>query len=210
MSDLDLSLPLRTRGRPQVPVECEIVGELTAEHISRLGETRGVQSTSLKSIRDSHHKVARLVAQGLSGIEISMMTGYSQSRISILKGDPAFNELCEFYRGQVAQLEYDSMAESIAKSTLARNLALDKMVDLLEEDKVDLEGALDIYKITADRTGMGPSTKSTNLNVNIDLADRIAAGRRRVSQLGATGSQPGAAPISAVQLEPPRNDEVVE
>jgi hypothetical protein len=190
-----------------VPVECEIVGELTETDIGRLGETRGVQSTSLKSIRDSHHRVARLVAQGLSGAEIGMMTGYSQSRISILKGDPAFNELCEFYRGQVAQLEHDALAEAIAKSSLARNLALDKMVDLLEEDKVDLEGALDIYKVTADRTGMGPATKSTNLNVNVDLADRIAAGRRRVSQLGAAGPQPEAAPTSAVQLEPPRKTE---
>lgn len=204
MSDLDLTLPLRTRGRPALPVECEIVRELTPEDLGKLGQSRGVVPTSLKKLRDSHHTIARLISTGLTDSEVCAITGYSASRISILKGDPAFAELIALYRSEVAVLEYDAMASSIAKASLLRELSLDRMIEAIEDDTATIDDAKDFFKLTADRTGMGPATKSTNLNVNVDMADRVAAGRKRVAQLGAATGQPlpGAAPSSAVQAEP--------
>lgn len=52
---------------------------------------------ALKSIRHSHHRLAQLVAEGKPGVEIAFTTGYSQSYISNLQGDPAFEELVAYY-----------------------------------------------------------------------------------------------------------------
>lgn len=54
----------------------------------------------VKSIRASHHKLAQLIAGGSPGAEISLLTGYSQSYISTLQGDPAFEELVAYYATQ--------------------------------------------------------------------------------------------------------------
>ncbi len=51
----------------------------------------------IKSIRASHHKLAQLIAEGKAGTEISLLTGYSQSYLSTIQGDPAFEELVNYY-----------------------------------------------------------------------------------------------------------------
>ena len=38
---------------------------------------------------------------------------------------------------------------------------------------------LDIVKMGADRTGHGPQTTATNLNVNVDIAAKLEAARKR-------------------------------
>ena len=52
---------------------------------------------SIKKIRDSHHALARTLASGISNIDASRITGFDQTYISIMKADPAFQELLSFY-----------------------------------------------------------------------------------------------------------------
>jgi len=67
----------------------------------------GSQTPTVLELRHGHHTIARLLADGTKQVEISAITGYSQSRISILKGDPAFQELIEYYRTQKEAIYLD-------------------------------------------------------------------------------------------------------
>lgn len=62
----------------------------------------------VKSIRASHHKLAQLIAEGKAGTEISLVTGYSQSYVSTLQGDPAFEELVVYYSAQREEIFIDA------------------------------------------------------------------------------------------------------
>ena len=49
----------------------------------------------------------------------------------------------------------------------------------LDPEKVSTDQLLDTIKLTADRTGNGP--KQTNVNVNVNLGDRMKAARERAA-----------------------------
>jgi hypothetical protein len=70
-------------------------------------EVVGSQTPTVLELRHGHHTIARLLADGTKQVEISAITGYSQSRISILKGDPAFQELIEYYKTQKEAIYLD-------------------------------------------------------------------------------------------------------
>ena len=72
-----------------------------------------VQTPTIKKLRDTHHTLARLMAEGKKGVEICALTGYSQSRLSILKNDPAFAELVEFYRANTLA-QYEGLHQRLA------------------------------------------------------------------------------------------------
>lgn len=63
---------------------------------------------AIKSLKHSHHKLARMLAEGNNGTLCSAVTGYSPSRISILAKDPAFAELVTYYKSQVQDIFVDA------------------------------------------------------------------------------------------------------
>lgn len=205
MSDLDF----RIQGRAAKPVECEIVRELTGVDLALLDAPRESKPSSIKKLRDAHHNIARLLAQGLGTTEVAEHTGYSISRVSILQADPAFIELVAFYRKHVAEVAEEVLTDATVKMTTVRNEIIEELHDRLSEapETIPTDTLLDALKVTADRTGMGPMSKSLNAHVHVDLADRIAAGRRRVAQLGASPAPAEEQKPVAVQVAPPRDGE---
>lgn len=93
------------------PLELEVVRELTSDDLPVLQAPApmGTSVPSIKAIRASHHRLAELVAKGTSGVEISAITGYSQSYISNIQRSPAFAELVDYYSTQCEQLYVDAM-----------------------------------------------------------------------------------------------------
>lgn len=85
---------------------------------------------TLAKLRNTHHALARLLAQGVHNNEISAITGYTPSRISTLKGDPAFAELVAYYASQVKEVFVD-VASRIAAVGLT---ALEEIADRLDEE----------------------------------------------------------------------------
>ena len=81
-------------------------------------------------LRNTHHALARLIAQGVENNEISAITGYTPSRISTLKNDPAFAELVAYYSSQVKEVFVD-VASRIAAVGLT---ALEELQDRLEDE----------------------------------------------------------------------------
>lgn len=170
-------------GRPAKAVSVEVVRELTQADLMLVG-TGPTRPTTLKKLRDSHHAVARLIAEGKTNAEIGTETGYGQSRISTLKGDPAFQELIASYRKDVDAAKSVAFAGTLEKMSTIHNDFLDELQDRLDTqpETMSTDTILDAVKLLADRTGFGAQSRTMNVNVNVDLAERIALGRQRAAR----------------------------
>lgn len=173
----DLGFDIHLAGRAPKAVSAEVVRELRESDLALLATERGIQPTHVQRITSRHHALARCLASGMSATEAGLVTGYTGSRISVLRGDPAFEELISHYTSVKSETVAD-LQERMAQ------LALDAtavMADRLEEtpEVFDNDQLHDLVKLTADRTGHGP--KSTTVNVNVNLGDRLRAARERAA-----------------------------
>jgi hypothetical protein len=100
-------------GHPLGRVPFTLEGELSAGDLEEMLATPKPGTPAIKNLRNQHHALARLLAEGRNGVECSEITGYSPSRISILQGDPTFADLVQYYRGQVSE-RYLNVHERLA------------------------------------------------------------------------------------------------
>jgi hypothetical protein len=176
--DLDLDIAASLIGRKTAPVRGEVLRELTEADLALLATERGIQPSHIARLSERHHALARCLASGLSVADACAITGYTPSRVSILKGDPSFEELIAFYTAGKAELVQD-LGDRL------RAVALDAAAELQErlEDKpgeFSVDALHDTIKLGADRSGFGPASKTTNVNVHVNLAGRLAEARKRV------------------------------
>jgi hypothetical protein len=110
--------------------ELEIIRALTAEDLELLAHPPPVNSTAptVQALRASHHQLAQLLARGLPATEASLITGYSLSRISILRGDPTFAELLSSYQVN-RELVF---ADTLERMRVLGLSTLDELQDRLE------------------------------------------------------------------------------
>lgn len=174
----------RTRGRAPKAVEAAVVRELDRADLVLLSTERGTKPSAVKRLTDRHHALARNIASGMSISDAAIFQGYTISRVSILQSDPAFKELLQFYR-EDAQRPYRDLHNRLsglatdAAEELAARLEEDMQIDEIKDKKISVGQLVDLTKMGADRTGFGPQT--TALNVNVDLAGRLEAARKRVA-----------------------------
>ena len=121
-------------------------------------------SESITRLRTTHHELARLLAMGYKNVEVSRMTGYSQSRISILLHDPMFAELVNDY---AAQRDVSAVDISGRLTALAVD-AVEVMAERLQDspDGLSVKELHSIATLGLDRTGFGPTAKSVNVNIS--------------------------------------------
>lgn len=176
----------RTKGRAAVPVVAEVVRELERTDMVLLATEKGSAPSAIKRLTERHHALARNIANGMAPGEAALVQGYSASRVSILQNDPAFKELLSFYREDAARPYRDlhnrlSGIALDATEELAARLEEDMQVEEVKDKKVSIGQLMELAKLGADRTGHGPQSSSMNLNVNVDLAGRLEAARKRVA-----------------------------
>ena len=101
------------RGRKAAPQGARVVRELVPSDMDLLlaPPPKGSQAPLLTRIRTRHHHLARLLAEGESPGTCAIITGYSNSRISILQQDPAFQDLVAYYAAQAAEKFLDVHAK---------------------------------------------------------------------------------------------------
>src|SRR6187549_2263835 len=124
----------RTRGRAASPVEASTLRELDAADLALLEVEKGVKAPPLKRLGERHHALARCLASGMSEANAAITCGYVLSRVSVLKADPAFRELLEFYRADVND-KYLDMHGVLAGLSLDAAMALRERL----EDDAQLE-----------------------------------------------------------------------
>jgi len=179
MNDLGLDLTeLTRRGRKSIEMTAEAVRPLTTDDLLSLKQPT-IDNAPIKRISDRHHRLAKLLASGVSEGEAALAVGYEPARVSILKGSPAFLELLSFYQQQLAG-EFEEFGSQLA------SLATDAVAILrerLEEapEAPTLGQLLEIAKFGADRTGFGPTAK-TETTVKMELGSRLTAARQRLEQ----------------------------
>jgi hypothetical protein len=181
---MDLDLFLREDRHGDVaPVVTSVVRELNEADLALLrSQPVSVRNgTTLRRLRASHHRIAQLAADGVSPTEISRVTGYSLSRIYVLLSDPAFKETVSYYQEDKdrAYVDFHDYASQVGLDYL------NEMHQRIEEEpeKIPLGVLREVWKDIADRTGHAPVSKSVNVNVNAQNAERLSRARARAASL---------------------------
>lgn len=157
--------------RDMTPVDVEVLATMP----------RGQGTPPLKRLSERHHALARLIAAGTSHSDAAIIVGLHRNRVSMLMGDTSFQELVEFYRGEVTSSYLDAQAQ-------LAGLGLDALAELrrrLEETPEEMGANLlvELVKVTSDRTGNGPSsTSKQEVSVVNDLAARMRNAREAASR----------------------------
>lgn len=184
---MDLNLDIRSPGAGKSPVTVSVLRDLTEGDKAFLAQqpTAARNGTQLRRLRDSHHKIAKLLADGLDPAEVSQISGYSLSRVYVLANDPTFRELVSFYR-ENKDKEYSDFHARMASFATDAVQELHARLDE-EPEKMTNEFLADMVKTLADRTGHAPVSKSINVDVKANLADRLSRARQRVASLPPQG-----------------------
>ncbi len=177
--DGELDFDVRVGGRASKPLVLVKSRDLAPEDLRALSAPRGSSAPGVKELRASHHSIARCIATGMRPAEVSAVTGYSPSRISILQADPSFAELVEHYRSQ-GDAKFADVKDRMTDLLLDMTEVLQARIDSNPDDFKASE-LLDGIKTLADRAGFGPVTKTETKSVSISLAGRLEAARKRVA-----------------------------
>jgi hypothetical protein len=175
----------------------EVLGvrELSADEVKHLHRAK---LPAVKRLRHAHHRLALLVATGLSEHEISVLSGYSMGRIQTLKADPAFRELIAAKLGLIEAQTVDQIAEYnqliLTNGLKAEQLIADKLDAALDSEEDDIPWAvlLKASRDAADRVGL--AKRSVAVNVNVDFASQLqkAVQRSRLKVIDGTPAAPTA------------------
>lgn len=150
---------------------------LTRDDLACLREKRPAQN-AVKTFREWHHRVARLVAMGLKAQEVCTQAGLSRTRYLQYMGDPAFCELVAQYRNKVDEGYIDAATE-LYETVAANTLNAERMIaETLEEaldggERPSLKTLLAISRDGADRVGLPKQKVSQNTNINLDFAGML-------------------------------------
>ncbi len=118
----------------------------------------GSMTPHITKIRETHHHLARLLSEGRKDVEVCAITGYSQSRISILKHDPSFVELLAYYSGQQAKA-HQNVHERLARvGTVALEVIEERLLDAPES--FSHRDLLAVTETTLDRSVAPPKTRA--------------------------------------------------
>jgi hypothetical protein len=172
-----------TRRRKAQPPKILVARPLTREDLVHLNAPRAPHRVA--AFRESHHRLARLVASGLRTEQVLEISGYSYNRLSVLKQDPAFKELISQYQaqGNAKLAEIVDETEATAVSNLRR---MEKMVEEHLE-QADAEGELiplkTLSSLISDRMDrFGYSKRTVNLNLNATLAAKLETAIKRTTE----------------------------
>jgi len=169
-----------------LPPRIHSVRPLTEADLEHL--RKPVARTSLQTIRESHHIIARAMASGLKLREISDLTGYSIGRLGLLARDPTMQELVTRYRDALTEDWRESQDAMMVFATRNMLAAERQLADKL--DAADAEGELlptrELLAITSDRMDrFGYGKKNMNVNVNVDFAAKLEAAIARTRKVAA-------------------------
>lgn len=126
----------------------------------------------LQRIRAAHHYAARLLATGMKAAEVSVHTGFCQSRLSILAKDPSFNELIAHYREVEEEVFVDARKRVAALGVTAAEALHDRLLD--RPDDISTKDLTNLLATALDRGGYAPVQKSISVSSNMGAAE-IAA-----------------------------------
>jgi len=146
-------------GGPPTPIRVEVVRALTEmDIINTQGLTLPAKPPApIAEVTQQHHSLARLLADGLTVVEVSRIAGISTKRIKLLKDDPAFRELIEHYTETktVVYLDVHQQLADVAGEAISE--IANRLADPERRTKMADSTLIRIAESGLDRTGWGPS-----------------------------------------------------
>lgn len=179
------------------------------------GRPRGAASVTTDTVRVRHHAIARLLAAGRKKSEIAELMGASPATLSVLERSPAFQALTLEYMNLMDK----AAVESHTRLKILGNLGMDELTERLasKPGSIKTSEVLEIVKVAADRTGMGPTSKQVTLNGRISPADLRAIKAAQVGtpaenaegiDLGGAGADPGVCIEGEFELDTETREEI--
>lgn len=166
---------LITRPRAVTVIGAEL---LSYSDLDRLTERRGVGGARLKNVRQVHHKIARMMAAGMSNVEISAVVGFHHSRLSILRNDPAFQELLVHYENEEEEIWHDVREQAAELGTTAVQEIHQRILE--HPEKVATRDLIAVMEKGLDYGGKKPPARTENLHAHTTLEQlqKIKEGRK--------------------------------
>lgn len=129
--DMDIG-PSRGRRASGPELIIHVIRSLTPEDLPALQnpDSLGTTPIPLQTLRASHHNLAQMLAKGVPDNECALITGYTPTRISILKKDPAFAELMAGYR----EMRENLFVDTLERMRILGLSTLDELQDRLERE----------------------------------------------------------------------------
>lgn len=188
------SRPELHRGRLAKHPRVRSVRALTRDDLARLQGPR-VGPPRVKAFRETHHRLARLVAMGSRDVEITRITGYSQQRLVTLRQDPAFQQLVAEYRGRVDEAyerQFDQFYGKAVELKLRGLAMIEDHFDAAEDsgELIPLKQLAPLVADLADRTGHGKHSSQTTEVLNFaELMDQMAKAKGQSNVIDATANE---------------------
>lgn len=148
--DLETVDTLWTEVRPLAPADLQA--------LAAQGAARSVDEVS--EIRSRHHRVAKLLAAGKSGVEVARLSGFSLATVYRLRQSPAFENLVLHYIQEID----GSMDELFERMNVVSLQLLDELQDRLDSKKemedTEFKDLVKAFVDLADRIGYAPVVKT--------------------------------------------------
>lgn len=185
----ELSLGPARGGRRKAaePVRVMAVRGLDPDDVELLANPPVVGSLpSIPQIRHQHHQLAGLMARGVDNAEISLITGFAPSYISMLRNAPDMKELIEYYSSQAEERTVDALARlrgigiaSVEELQHRLNEAPEKFSNAQLMDLIEV-GLIKPASIVAFSKSGGPGGKGGGPGIQINLNFKTPAGAAEV------------------------------
>jgi hypothetical protein len=191
--DLETSLALLGLGsgrggrRPAHNTGLTYVRDLVPEDLAALAApstSAGAMVPATLRLRQSHHTLARLIAQGTGNAEISAITGYAPATISRLRSDPAMRELVAYYEAQAREAFVDVHSRLATLGTTAVEILQEKLDETPPED-LSIKTLREVAEFALDRSvapvrgqgGAGPPGTGGGVTLNVSFVAPQGAAR---------------------------------
>jgi hypothetical protein len=161
--------PARGGRRPSAPLTIGTPRELTEADLSELIHPSSVNSKPLmtQKLRSTHHRLAQLIASGMKQVDASLITGYSQSRISTFMQDPGFLELVANYKNQKDAVFVDAQERLAALCITATEILQERLEE--NPEGISVRELNEIISETGDRS-IAPKKNTTKIDQNVTLS----------------------------------------
>lgn len=150
---------------------------LTAEELAELTAIDAMKP--LTRLNYKHQLLARYIAKGYALEQASMLSGYSLHGARMVERDPSFQDLVKYYAGELE--EYKEML--IVKLQAVSMEAVDELLERFSRDELREKmsiGQLEaLIKLGSDRLGLAPASSRQEIDVNINIADKLETARKR-------------------------------
>jgi hypothetical protein len=166
------NVPRVAQSGPSELLDVRVLSEVEAQTLAQRAmgvKVRGATTALTETVRVRHHAIARLFAAGRKKSEIAEIMGCGSATLAILERSPAFQALTLEYMNMMDK----ASVESYTRMKILGNLGMDELTERLatRPSTIKTSEVLEIVKVSADRTGLAPTTKQVTLNGRISPAD---------------------------------------